>query len=306
MIKSNIQRGRTASAICAAACVALCLLYPNTVLQAAKASFDIFINSLLPALFPCFVFTSVLVKTDVLTAVGRRIAPLFARLGLPGEAGPIFLLGGLSGYPVGAKLTASLEDRTSLPVLERICAASNMASPMFLTGTVATALLGAPELGWTLLLSHWVGALVVLLLPVGRDAAAPMSAAVPDKPFSLIDSVLSGISEGMNSMLRVCGSLILFAVISSLFRMFLPLETGSLPSALITGFFEKSAGCSAISVLALPLNLRAALCSFLVAFGGCSVLLQTLFFSRVRVSRYWGLKLVQAAVAAIITFVLVG
>jgi len=301
----SIQRGRRAAAICAAACVALCLLYPNTVLQAAKNSFAVFVNSLLPALFPSFVFTSVLVKTETLGAIGRKLSPVFGRLGLPGEAGPIFLLGGLSGYPVGAKLTSSLEEAVPLPVRERLCAAANMASPMFLTGTVAASLLDAPELGWILLFSHWAGAFAVLLLPVGRFCGHSAAPSAP-KPFSLTESVLSGISEGMNAMLRVCGSLMLFAVISALFRLLLPLEEGSLLSALATAFFEKSAGCAAVAGLALPLNLRAALCSFFVAFGGCSVLLQTLFFARVRVSRYWSLKLVQAAVSFTITFLLVG
>ena len=311
MMKAGIERNHTPAltAFCALLCIALCLIYPSTVLEAARTSFELFCKSVLPALFPCFVLTSVLAKTGVLSVAGAKLAPLMGRLGLPGETGLYFLLGGVSGYPVGAKLASSLADRpdVSPAAFDRICAACNMASPMFISGTIAASVLNAPQIGWALLLSHWLGSLFLLVVPAlfcRRAKGKPLQTPGPAPAFRPLDSVLGAVSEGMSAMLRVCGSLMLFAVIASLFETLLPFVQTGLQSALVTGFFEKTAGCSAIAALSLSLPAKAALCSLLLSFGGCSVLLQTLFFAGVNIRRYWGYKLAAGVVSALITYAL--
>jgi len=311
------------SGVCAMLCIALCLLYPASVLAAARDSFSLFVHGLLPALFPSFVLASVLTASGLPERAGRLLSPVMRRLGLPGEAGLLMVLGAVSGYPVGAKLTATLYDRREidLPAAERLCAACNLASPMFLSGTLAAAILNSPSLGLVMMASHWIGALCVLLLGAlfGKSRAAA-ALPLPDMAvdFSLAKSLMSAVAEGMAAMLRVCGAIMLFAVIvaalkvSGMLSAFcsgfaaLGLDPG-LVEAAVTGFFEKTSGAAAVAALpSLSLSVKAALCSFFAAFGGCSILLQTLFFLPVRPSRYWGYKLVQGIVSAVVTLVLAG
>lgn len=317
------RAGPILSGVCAALCIALCLLYPESVLTAARDSFSLFINGILPALFPCFVLASVLTASGLPAKLGKLISPAMRRLGLPGEAGPLVILGAVSGYPVGAKLTAELYDRNEidLPTAERLCAACNLAGPMFMSGTLAAVILKSPSLGVTIMVSHWVGALVVLLLGAfskQNKAAAKKAAPAPAKEFSLVRTLMGAVAEGMPAMLRVCGAIMLFSVIIAALRVSgmlaafsgtfsaIGLDAG-LVEAVVSGFFEKTTGAAAVSALpGLSLPVKAAFCSFFAAFGGCSILLQTLFFLPVRPARYWGYKLIQGAVATGVTLLLAG
>ena len=310
------------SGVCAALCIVLCLMYPESVLSSARDGFSLFVKSVLPALFPSFVLASVLAGSGLLTMLGRLFSPAMKWFNLPGEAGPLIFLGAVSGYPVGAKLTAQLYERgeISLPAAERLCAVCNLASPMFLSGTLAAAVLHSARLGIVLIASHWIGALAVLAAGVFTKKTAAKTASLPvqeNRDFSLTKSLLGSVSDGMSAMLRVCGAIMLFSVLVAALRVsgILGIFSGAvsqlgvdraLAEAMAAGFFEKTTGCAAVASLSIGLPAKAALCSFLDAFGGCSILLQTLFFLPVRPSRYWGYKLIQGGVAALTALLLAG
>ena len=63
----------------------------------------------LPALFPFFVASGLLVRSGLAERLGRAAARPLARLyGLPPEAAPAVILGLTGGYPVGAATVAEL------------------------------------------------------------------------------------------------------------------------------------------------------------------------------------------------------
>ena len=304
------------AAFCVLFCV-LCLLHPQTVMQAVEQSVLLFATSVFPALFPFFVLTSVLASTGVLQRSGRFFAPVMRAFGLPGEAGGVFLMGAVSGYPVGAKLSNSL----SLPQsdTERLCGLCNLAGPMFLTGTIASSLLGAPAFGAIMVISHLLSALAVSALCAlfSKRKQAPSSAGSTvsaSEPFSAGAALLNAISDGIFAMLRVCGAIVFFSALLSalnasglLYVLSLPLRSLGVPDgladAITAGFFEKTTACATVCAADLPLALKAASCSFFVAFGGCSILIQTRMFANVRTSRYWAYKLAQGLVSALFTYV---
>jgi len=298
------------------------LLHPAAALSGAKEGLSLWLESVLPALLPFFVVSSLLSRTGILTRAGRRLAPLMRFAALPGEAGAAALLGAVSGYPVGARLSGELyaEKALNLPQMEYLCGICNLASPSFLAGTVAASLLGAPELGIVLILCHLLGAALTALLfsPLcrragGHSAVPTVPEANKSKGFSPAKLLMEAIAEGMTAMLKVGGTLIFFSVVLCLLEasgllalLTLPLQAlgleRELAAALVSGFFEKSRGCAQIAVLSLSLPLRAALCSTLCAFGGCGILLQTIAFAPVRPLRYWRMKAVQGLFCGLLCY----
>ncbi len=302
--------------VCALLC-ALFLLHAKAVMDGVASALSLFAFSVFPALFPFFVLTSVLSASGVLTRAGRRCAPLMRPLGLPGEAAGVFLVGAVSGYPVGARLAAGLH--LSQNQTERLVGLANLAGPMFLSGTVAASLLGAPALGWALILSQLLAALAAAgvsgALAAREEATAPAAApggSVP-APFRPGTALLDAIASGMLAMLRVCGAIVFFSALlcalrecGFLYLLTLPLKALGLPSALADamafGLFEKTSACAALASSSLPLALRAAGCSFFVSFGGLSILAQTQMFAPVRASRYLLFKGVQGLFSALFTY----
>ena len=154
----------------------------------------------------------------VLTRAGRRCAPLMRPLGPAGRGGRRLFGGGrYRAIPWGARLAAGLH--LSQNQTERLVGLANLAGPMFLSGTVAASLLGAPALGWALILSQLLAALAAAgvsgALSAREEAAAPAAApggSVP-APFRPGTALLDAIVSGMLAMLRVCGAIVFFSAL---------------------------------------------------------------------------------------------
>ena len=75
------------------------------------------------------------------------------------------LLGTISGYPVGARITADLRKNKliSKNEAERLVAFTNNSGPIFIAGAVATGMLMDAKLGSILLTCHILGAVSVVI-----------------------------------------------------------------------------------------------------------------------------------------------
>ena len=86
--------------------------------------------------------------------------------GLNGIAAFPFFLGMLSGYPMGAKITAELYERkqVTLEEAQHILVFSNNPGPLFLIGTIGTGFFGMPQYGYLLLFSSVFGSVLTGIL----------------------------------------------------------------------------------------------------------------------------------------------
>ena len=221
-------------------------------LSASADSIRLWLTRVFPSLFPFLAACGILLRTGAAEKSGKYLSPLMKPVfGLNGIAAFPFFLGMLSGYPMGAKITAELyeQQQISLEEAQHILVFSNNPGPLFLIGTIGTGFFGIPQYGYLLLFS------------------------------SFFRSVLTGMLIG--------GYLILFAALSegleqtgliqllSGLLFFLPVSAETLHGC-ISGALEMTNGAWLLSQSADPLRLRLTLVSFLVSFGGCSILGQTL------------------------------
>ena len=140
---------QTAVASLALGCLLfLLLLFPDSSMQGARDGLLLFGNSVLPALLPFFVLSSLLAQSGLFRSLGLagRLLGLPFRLG--GAAGSVLPLCLLTGAPNSARLTAELCRQGLMHEEEaaRLLAAGVLTGPLFLIGT-ASALLGSPALG---------------------------------------------------------------------------------------------------------------------------------------------------------------
>ncbi|MDO4573321.1 MAG: hypothetical protein Q4C13_08120 [Clostridia bacterium] len=263
----------------------LMLLFPAASTAAAQDAVGLWLTRVLPALFPYYVAASLLTAGGLFTSLSRRCR---------WAAFPLcFLLGAVSGYPVGARL-ACLAGR------EDWSACCNLSSPAFLTGVIAVGMLGDARFAAPLALAHYGAALLSalldrLLLPRGRDRDAG-AAAVPEI------SLPAAIGEGMLAMLKIGGCILFFSVCSGLLQEALHMRAG-LPAAILTGLLEITAGSNAMASLPLPPRLLCAGLAAMVSLGGLSVLIQARSVSPgLRILPYVIAKLFQASAAFLIAF----
>lgn len=290
----------------------LLLCRESVAAQGVRDGIDLCITSVIPALFPFFAASQLLVSLGAAEVLGRGAGPLFRRLfGIGGAGASAFLLGLIGGYPVGAKTTESLVRQGLLPpedgaLLLTFC---NNAGPAFILGIAGSGVFQSPRAGVWLYLIHAAAATAVglifcfiLKLNLKQKIAGFLQVSGPDCNFpagpggrpspSPAAAFIGAVRGGVTAMAGVCGFVIFFLVVLRLAESFL----GPLPP-LAAGFVELTNGILRLTADRAGFISAAAL----LGWGGLSVHCQTaavLSGSGVSLRWYLPAKAAQALLSA--------
>lgn len=273
---------------------------PAITLAASTKGLSLWWNIVFPSLMPFFVAAELLTGLGAVHFLGVLLEPLMRPLfRVPGVGGFILALGVASGSPMGAMLTAQYRSKGALSKEEgeRLMSFANTAGPLFMTGAVATGMLGWPEIGLTLVLVHYLSSISTGLvmrfykrkaltqslpergnLILARAARALVAAR--DQDGRHIGKLISdAILKAINSLQLVGGFIICFSVLIELLNASgaLPWLAGvfSLKSEVLevisAGALELTNGCRQASQSSLPLSGKFIVISAILAWSGLSV-----------------------------------
>jgi len=202
----------------------LLLIHPEASLSAAIRGLSVWWDVLFPSLFPFFVISELMLGFGVVHLFGALLDPLMRPLfRIPGSGGFVAAMGYVSGYPVGAKLTAKLREQNLVSRIEgeRLVAFTTSSDPIFLLGAVAVGFFHDASLGLILAISHYGGGLIVGLLMSfhGRKEEPEMSpSSLPDQAHNpgRLQTAFSAMAEARRRDGRSIGELLRGAIQSSL------------------------------------------------------------------------------------------
>lgn len=248
---------------------------------------------------------------------------------VPGEGIFALLMGSISGYPIGAKTVSNLKSQGIINSIEseRLIAFTNNSGPLFILGTVGISLFHSIKIGVILLISHIISCLIVgfcfrwwkknLGKNLYRDFTFDSSSSKVS--FSNLGEILSkSVSNSINSILVVGGFVVLFSVVCSIleksqiltlaFNIFAPLFglfgiSKEMLSSILMGIVELTNGLNSLSLFKFS-NISIIIASFLLGFGGISILLQVISITskeNISIKPYIIGKLLQGIISSIIT-----
>lgn len=309
------QLAKTSLLLAAIFCLALS---SGNAMQAAKDALSTCLYILLPSLFPFFVLSRMLIKSGGAALLGRicdRIMrPLF---NINGNGASAFILGIISGYPVGAKTVTELyrEKALSKPEAENLLCFSNNSGPLFILGAVGTGMLVNRHAGILLYIVHVLASVSVgVLLRFTIPSSGIRTLAAQRR--SSRDIFTSSVEDSIITLLHVFGYVIFFAVVMQLLQDYHciailthMLSAVNLPSevtqALACGALELTTGIKMLSgATAVPLSIKLVFISAILGWAGLSVHFQVkgiLSGSGLSFSKYLIGKGLHAAIAAIYT-----
>ena len=98
----------------------ICLVvFSSSNLYAAKSGLTLWATSVVPSLFPFFVATELLSQTNIPYILGRILNPIMKPFfNISGEGSFAFIMGIISGYPIGAKIACNFRQNNVLSKLE--------------------------------------------------------------------------------------------------------------------------------------------------------------------------------------------
>ena len=133
------------------------LIFSNTNLSAVKSGINLWATSVVPSLFPFFVATELLMHTNIVYHIGnilnRFMKPLF---NVRGEGAFAFIMGIISGYPIGAKIATNFREQhiCTKEECERLLSFTNNSGPLFIIGTCGITLFGSSVIGFLLFFNN--------------------------------------------------------------------------------------------------------------------------------------------------------
>jgi len=140
------------------------LIFSNSNLPAVKNGLVLFANSVIPSLLPFFIATEMLMHTNIVNQIGNLLNPIMKPLfNVNGKGAFAFVMGIISGYPVGAKIAANFrkDNICSKEECERLLSFTNNSGPLFIIGTVGISMFGNTTIGLLLFITHLLSSITV-------------------------------------------------------------------------------------------------------------------------------------------------
>ena len=244
------------------------ILDSKTALAGAKDGVLLCIQTLIPSLFPFFIF-SILI-TNTLTGLSSPLfKPIGKLCGIPQGAESMLAVGLLGGYPTGAQAvgTAYRSGQLNQSDAARMITFCNNAGPSFLFGIVG-AMFEQRWVPWILWLILSICAMVVGIST--RDTVSTPPLIPSRKPLGMTEALKLSVT----AMANVCGWVILFRIGFSFLERWILWLLPQPVQVLISGLLELSNGCMYLKSVESS-GLRFVLAAVMLSFGGLCVTMQT-------------------------------
>lgn len=259
------------------------LLFPESSISYAKDGLRICWEIIIPSLFPFFVCSGLLTYSGFAKTLAKFSSPIMKPLFNVGGSGALaFVLGIISGYPLGAVTVCNLYESgyLSKTEAERLLAFCNNSGPLFILGSIGVSIYASVRIGVALYISHILASITVGII---FRFYKQNSHNAPKYPLNQLDLSFSEVfaevlSKSLNSILTVCGAIVFFSVVTGIFNASLPQNQWF--SSFLAGILELTGGTRLISQTDLPLLIKIVLSAFTVGFAGICVHLQVIAIVR--------------------------
>ena len=292
------------------------ILFSDSNIETVRNSLDLFLNAIFPSLFPFLIVTQLISHTFIISLISEKFGGVVSKLfNLPKIAAYPFIIGLISGYPVGAKIVSELHNDNKITTTEGniLLVITNNAGPLFIIGSIGCSIFNNFKIGVLLFFIHLMSCIISGILfghfyNLEYRTSETTNSECLDIA-SLGNIISDSIKKSFFTLSNVCGFIILFSLIVSMIQHtrifeFIFLHNKLLES-LFLGMLEISGGIKQISLLFCSFKSKMICASFLLGFGGISVVFQvwsTISNSNLSIKPYFIGKLLNGTLSAILMF----
>ena len=310
------------------------IVFSKSNISAVKTGLNLWVNNIIPSLFPFFIAVELLNNTFLPRLIGKVfhsiMKPLF---NVPGIGAYALFMGIISGYPVGAKIVTDLRinNLCTKEEGERLLTFTNNSGPLFILGTIGITLFGDTSIGLLLLTTHLLSCFTVAFIfrfwksKYRNETINSLENYSRDISIKDLGRVLStSIISAIKSVVLIGGFVVLFNVIISIFNklyifnIFLNILNPAFTTLnispnfiipLFSGIIELTSGINLIAnIPSSNLGINIIFTAFLLGFGGISILLQVwsiISNSDISIKPYLIGKFLQGIFASFYTYLII-
>ena len=296
------------------------IIYPQVAVKSAVDSFNTCINILMPSLFPFFVLSQIFISSGGGKIIGNIFTPVMSPLfNISGNGAISFMLGILSGYPIGGKTAAELYKQGAITKqeAESLICFSNNSGPLFIIGALGVGILNSKTIGIFLYIIHILSAItlgIFLRFTIQKERITMRQADLKNTEKNIFTSA---VENGILSLIKVFAYVIFFGIIMNICKssgVFIPISKffelfhikKEITDSVIYSIFELTTGIKKLSDTDCTLSLNLILLSFMLGWSGFSIHFQTksiLGDFDFSFTKYMSAKFIQGIIAALYTYI---
>ncbi len=270
---------RTLFTICVFAVFVCLIADPGMTAKQVDRVLDVLYYSLIPATFPFIILSTLILKSGCGRSIGRLFPFLTKLFNISQEAVSIFIIGLISGFPIGGVCARELYDKSlaDKDECERICAFCNICSPAFMISIFGKGIMNDAKAGVILYIVSCLFSVVygIILGHSGKRTLTYQSKAdtgkvkTPEKT-GLSDMICDCVGSAGASCIRIYSFVIFFSLLTAVISEIVPLS--GISTCLVSGFFEIASGLSMIN--GFESHIAFIIGSSVITFSGISVTMQ--------------------------------
>ena len=278
-----------------------------------RNTIGIFLDSVMPALFPFILFTNIL----ILSGISKSITKYFKKYG---NLIYVSIIGFFCGYPMGAKATYSLysEGKITKKQATFLMSFANNCNPIFILSTIGICILDNIYIGLILLISHYLAAIIICIFNFTHNDIIheniENSNIFPKKEGkNLHKSSFEILDMSIKSTFITLGNILAFIIIFNLWFSIIEIILIKLNVSKdiiysLSGLFEITNGTRLIYLntnFNFPFTIS--LISFMLSFSGFSIIFQVyscIYKAKIKLWYIVKNKLVQGIISSVITYFL--
>lgn len=253
------------------------LINKEIIFKTISYSLNIWVNSLIPSLFPFFVISDILINYNITNYIPPVTKKIFTKIfNISNNIVTIFFLSLISGFPSSARNIKLMLDNNLITKKEgtHTLIFTHFSNPLFILGTVSL-FLNSNTLALIILISHYIPNIILGIIT--RNLNTPTKNIITNnKIISFPNILINSIKKSIDTLLMILGTLSIFLVISGIIINRLNLNIYS--QSILKCILEITMGLKSISELNIPNIYKTIISSMAISFGGLSIHIQVLSF----------------------------
>lgn len=236
----------------------ICVVFPEMTVNTTKETIEIWATNVLPQLFPFFIISKCIFYSGGLEFFSKILKPVTRLLHIDENAAFPIVMSLLCGYQTGSRTVESLNLIKNKDFYANIC---YWASPLFIIGTVGTAILKNTKTGYALYVIHLCTFFIFTTFYASKQQTEKIANLKGE------GNLGKAVAESIYAIFSICGFMIFYRLIIKIITVKLPQNI----SAIVAGIIEFTSGIKLSSeIYTEPLPII----SFFLSFGGICVIAQ--------------------------------
>ncbi len=266
------------------------------------------VNNLIPALFPFFIISDILINYNITSYIPTIIKNMCKHLfNINENMLMIFLLSMISGFPSNARNTRLLYDKGLITLEEanHILIFTHFANPIFIITTIGIYFFNSQKMGIILLITHYLSNILLGILFRNSIYLRNDNNYVNNISQHFGNIFIGAIKKAVDTILMICGIVTVFLMLAAIITNILQLNAYN--AMIVKGLFEITIGIEALSELRISNSMKMVIASMILAFGGISVHVQVLSQiteTKIKYSYYFIGRMYQMIIAGILTYII--